>query len=323
MSTSVSRITKAMLAAGLLAVASITAPTQAADIPESDGPLVLGYLDWTGQDVTMQVAGEILRRMGYTVEFFKTTQFPLFQGTADGEIHAYLEQWLVTTRHQFEEMEGKGQLERLGLLGIDGVEGWFYPAYVEANCPGLPDWKALQKCEELFTSPETFPKGRIVDYPEELTSDSQKWADALDLEITAIPAGGEGAIIAEIKSAVARNDPVLVMFWTPHWAIQEYDMKMVVLPEFAEECESDPAWGINPNATFDCGAPRPPIIKFAWPGLKEKFPAAYHFLKNYQLSNAIQSPLMKKVDVDKEPVDEVAKQWVDENESLWEPWTKM
>ena len=318
-----SRFFTGALAAGVLAMAGSTAATQAATVPESDGPVVLGYLDWTGQDITMQIAAEILRRMGYTVEFVKTTQFPLFQATVDGEIHAYLEQWLVTSRHQFEEHESKGELERLGLLGIDGVEGWFYPDYVEADCPGLPDWKALQQCEELFASPETFPRGRVVDYPEEWTPDSQKWADALDLEITAISAGGEGAIVAEIKSAVARKEPVLVMYWTPNWAVQEYGMKMVALPEFSEECESDPSWGVNPNATFDCGAPVPPIVKFAWPGLKDKFPAAYHFLKNYQLTNEIQSPLMKRIDVDNLPVEEVARQWVDENQALWEPWTQM
>jgi glycine betaine/proline transport system substrate-binding protein len=207
---------RSRLLAGLLALASLTGGVQAAGIPESEGPLVLGKLDWTGQEITMEVAGEILRRMGYTVEFVTTTNVPLFQAVADGEIHGYLEQWLVTTRHQFKEMVGKGQLEDLGLLGLVGQEGWFYPPYVESLCPGLPNWEALKNCAAIFATPETAPKGRVVDYPEEWTSETSKWIDAFGLDLVAVAAGGEGAIMAEVKSAVARNEPVLV-FWVPTW----------------------------------------------------------------------------------------------------------
>ena len=32
---------------------------------------------------------------------------------------------------------------------------------------------------------------------------------------------------------------------------------------------------------------------------------------------------MKRIDVDNVPVEEAARQWVDENQALWEPWTQM
>ena len=34
-------------------------------------------------------------------------------------------------------------------------------------CPGLPDWSALTKpeCLKALASPETFPNGRLLDYP--------------------------------------------------------------------------------------------------------------------------------------------------------------
>jgi glycine betaine/proline transport system substrate-binding protein len=67
--------------------------TMAASVPESQDPIVIGKLDWVGQEITAEVAGEILRRMGYNVEFVQTTQVPLFQAVADGQISVYLENW--------------------------------------------------------------------------------------------------------------------------------------------------------------------------------------------------------------------------------------
>jgi glycine betaine/proline transport system substrate-binding protein len=309
------------LAATTLAVSlGLATPTLAGNIPESPDPIVLGQLDWTGQEITMKVAGEILTRMGYKVEYVTTTNVPLFQAVADGEIHAYLEQWLVTTRIQFYDMVGKGQLEDIGLLGLRGQEAWFYPSYVEAQCPGLPNWEALKGCAELFATPETAPKGRIVDYPEEWTPDTTKMVDALGLDLVPVPAGGEGAIVAEVKSAIARKDPVLVYYWEPTWAVLEYDLRAVQLPVYDEKCETEPSWGINSEKTYDCAPLVPDIKKFVWPGFKDKYPAAYKVLKAFQFTNADQAPLMKLVDVDKVPAADAAKKWVDANEAKWRPW---
>lgn len=310
-------LTKGAAALGLAAGLFAGAPAGA-----QDDTVKLALLDWTGQEIANKIAGEILTRQGYKVEYVTTTQMPLFQALADGDIDAYMEQWLVTTRVVFEEYEAKGEVVSLGLLGIEGNEGWFYPTYVEAECPGLPSWEALKECEELFAVPETYPNGRIVDYPEEWTPESQKWADALGLELTAVPAGGEGAIAAEVKSAFARNEPVLVMFWEPHWVMAEYDMTLVELPAFEEACETDPAWGVNPDATFDCGAPVPDIIKMAGAHLETEQPEVFAFLQAYTIDNATQEPLMKRVEIDGEDLDAVVTQWVDENEATWRPWVE-
>lgn len=321
MASKIGRTFAHTLAAGLFAASfGLAAPAGAGTVPESSDPIKLGLLDWTGQEITMKVAGEILTRMGYSVEYVPTTNVPLFLAVADGDIHGFLEQWLVTTRKQFLEMKSEGKLEDLGLVGIAGRETWYYPAYVEEKCPGLPQWTALKDCAELFATAETLPKGRVVDYPEEWTPDSPKWIDALGLDLVAVSAGGEGAIIAEIKSAVARQEAVLVMFWEPHWAIDEYDMKGIVFPEFEPACEEDPSWGVNPCKTFDCGAPVPDIVKFVWPDFKDKYPAAYKVLKAFQFTNADQSPMIKAVDVDGVPAEKVAKKWVDENKDRWQPW---
>jgi glycine betaine/proline transport system substrate-binding protein len=291
-----------------------------AAVPESPDPIKFVLLDWTGNHLTNHIAGEILNRMGYTVEYVTTAQAAAWQGLGEGSLHVNMEQWLVTQRVAYDELKAQGKIADLGMLGLVGREAWYYPAYVAEKCPGLPEWQAIKECAAIFETSETAPKGRLVDFPEEWTPESPQWIEAFGFDLVAIPAGGEGAIIAELKSATARQEPVLVMFYEPHWAVGEYDLKAVELPKWDAACESDPAWGPVADKTMDCYQPDPTILKVASAGFEAKYPAAAAVLKNLTFDNAAQAPLIKRVDVDGETVDAVAKAWVDENKAIWEPW---
>jgi glycine betaine/proline transport system substrate-binding protein len=310
-------------AATLAAAASLMLVTGAlaqAAVPESEDPIVIGKLDWTGQEITAEVAGEILRRMGYNVQFVQTTQVPLFQAVADGQIAVYLENWNQTSKKYYDEYTADGRIEPLGPTGLTGHEGWYYPAYVEAKCPGLPEWTALKNCAELFTTPETAPKGRILDYPAEWTPDTQQWIDALGIDFVAVPSGGEGSTAAEVKSATSREQPILLMWWEPTWLASIYDLKPVKLDAAADGCSRAKEAGITTKKAFDCDSQGIDIVKFAWPGTKDKWPAAYRFLKEFQITNEVQGPLAMAVETEGREAAEVAKEWVDQNKDVWQPW---
>lgn len=313
---------RSTLAATALALALASGPAMAASVPESPDPIVIGKLDWTGQEITAEVAGEILRRMGYTVQFVQTTQVPLFQAVADGQIHAYLENWNQTSKKYYDEYTADGRIEGLGETGLVGQEGWYYPDYVAEKCPGLPEWTALKACAEIFATPDTAPQGRILDYPAEWTPDSDAWAKAWGLDLVAVPSGGEGATAAEVKSAVARQEPLLLMWWEPTWLASIYNLKRVVLDEAGEGCKLAETAGIPTKKAFDCHSEGIDIVKFGWPGLKDKWPAAHKFLKTYQITNEQQGPLAMAVETEGRKASEVAKQWVDENEAVWKPWVE-
>jgi glycine betaine/proline transport system substrate-binding protein len=288
-------------------------------VPESKDPIVIGKLDWTGQEITAEIAGEILRRMGYSVEFVTTTNIPLFQAVADGQINVYLEQWLQATRKPFEEYESQGKLEKIGPLGLEGHEGWYYPDYVEQVCPGLPKWTALKGCEAKFATPETAPKGRFLDYAQEWHPDAPQWISLLGLDFTAVNSGGEGSTAAEVKSAIERKAPILVMSWEPTWLVAEYKLKQVQIAPDDPACKKAKETKVTLKS-MNCDAPPVEIVKFANPHFKEKYPAAYKMLKAFTITNAIQGPLMKSVDVEKQKAADAAKKWVDENEAVWKPW---
>ena len=71
---------------------------------------------------------------------------------------------------------------------------------------------------------------------------------------------------------------------------------------------------------MDCYQPDPTILKVATAGFEKKYPAAAAVLQKITFDNATQAPLIKRVDIDGETVEAVAKSWVDENKAVWEPW---
>ena len=67
-----------------------------------------------------------------------------------------------------DEATATGKVENLGETGMSAIEEWWYPEYMKEKCPGLPDWEALKKCAEQFSTPETAPKGRYLGGPGDL-----------------------------------------------------------------------------------------------------------------------------------------------------------
>lgn len=295
---------------------------QAQSVPESEDPIVLSKLDWTGQFVTTEVAAEILRRMGYTVEVLQTTQVPMIAALEEGQITASLENWHQALAAQYDEATEAGRIEKLGPTGLIGSDGWYYPAYLEETCPGLPDWTALKDCSELFATAETGAQGRLLDYPAEWNPDAQAWIDATGLDLVAVPSGGEGSTAAEVRSATARDEPILLQWWEPTWIVTEFDLHRVRLDEAGEACGLAKAAGIETRKSFDCTGGVIEISKLVWPGLKDKWPAAYRFLEQYQMTNEWQGPMAMAVETEGRSPEEVALEWVDQNEAVWRPWVE-
>jgi glycine betaine/proline transport system substrate-binding protein len=323
MSKSRSLILRCALAAAVIAVAFVAPPAIAQNVPESADPIKLALNEWTGQHISTKVAGELLKKMGYNVEYITAGYYPQLSAISDGGITATMEIWDTNVGEGFFVQVENGELEVIGDLGLDAGNGWVYPKYVQEQCPGLPDWQALKDCTDIFQSPETHPSGRFVGYPADWgnTFDADRFK-ALGLSFVEVPAGSEGALIAEIQGAVARKAPLLIHFWWPHWIYSEVEIGRVELPPYDDACVEDPSWGLNPEATYDCAFKKDRVLKVVWPGTKDKWPTAYRFLKNLQVTNDVEEPLMKAVDVDGRDLDEVVHEWIETNRSRWQPWVE-
>ena len=101
---------------------------------------------------------------------------------------------------------------------------------MEQVCPGLPDWNALNKpeCIQALATPETSPNGRLLDYPADWGSRAATIIKpTTTCSYTAVPAGSEGALVAELEASEAAKTPLVMMFWGPHYALAEVDVGWV------------------------------------------------------------------------------------------------
>ena len=110
---------------------------------ESADPIKLTLHDWTGQLITTQIMGEVLKKAGYNVEYVQADYLAQFAGLETGDLHVAMEIWETTGREAMDAATATGNVEVLGPTGMQAKEEWWYPSYMKEKCPGLPNWEAL------------------------------------------------------------------------------------------------------------------------------------------------------------------------------------
>ena len=291
---------------------------------ESQDPIKITLHDWTGQFITSKIMGEVLKKAGYNVEYVQADYLAQFAGLKTGDLTLAMEIWATTGQEALDEAVGSGKVENLGETGMVAKEEWWFPEYMKEKCPGLPNWEALkdEACAEAFSIPETAPKGRYLSGPVTWGGFDEERVEALDLPFEVVHAGTDAALFAELESAYQRQAPIMLWIYSPHWAPAKYKGEWVEFPPYEPACYTDPAWGINPDATHDCGKPTGPIWKAGWAGIKDKWPGAYSAIKAFNISSDEMNTMVGEVDLDGKEVDAVVAEWVAANEARWQEWLK-
>jgi len=299
------------LAASALAVGAILASGTAmgAELGDTSDPIKLAVLEWTGAQVSTQIAGMVLEKAGYTVEYVTAGSFPQYSGLSDGTLSATVEIWSNNVGDIYPRALEAGDIENIGSLGLETREGWAYPKFMEEICPGLPDWAALKDptCAAALATTDTLPYGRLLDYPADWGSRSAEIIADNDLPLRAVPAGSEGAMLAELRASVATKSPLLLMFWAPHHVLAEIDLGWLDMPP----CASD-----DPDKCVQL----PEVEKVVWSGFADKWPAGYEILKSLQVTSSAQEQMMAAILEDGQPLEEVVAAWVEANPDVWQPW---
>jgi glycine betaine/proline transport system substrate-binding protein len=289
---------------------------------ESTDPIKLTLHDWTGQLITTQLMGEVLKAAGYNVEYVQADYLAQFAGLETGDLHVAMEIWETTGREAMDAATATGNVVNVGPTGMQAKEEWWYPIYMKELCPGLPNWEALKDpaCAEAFGTAETLPNGRYLGGPVTWGGFDEERVEALDLPFEVIHAGTDAALFAELESAVQRQAPILLWVYAPHWAPAKYEGEWIEFPEYTAECYTDPAWGSNPDLAYDCGKPFGDIWKVAWTGVSEKWPGAYSAIEAFSIDNDDMGAMITEVDLNGKTVDQVVADWMAANEATWQGW---
>ena len=305
----------------LLSVAAVIA-AGAASAQESTDPIKLTLHDWTGQLITTQLMGEVLKQAGYNIDYVQADYLAQFAGLETGDLHVAMEMWETTGRDAMDAATATGKVENFGATGMKAKEEWWYPLYMKEKCPGLPDWNALMEpaCAEAFATAETAPKGRYLGGPVTWGGFDDERVEALGLPFEVIHAGTDAALFAELESAYQRQAPVMLWIYAPHWAPAKYQGEWVEFPEYTAECYNDAAWGSNPDMAYDCGKPFGEIWKVGWAGVKDKWPGAYAAIKAFNIENGEMGAMITEVDLNGQSVEQVVADWMAKNEPRWKAW---
>lgn len=304
-------IALAALALGMTQAAS-------AELGAKDDPIKIPINEWTGQHLSAHILGQLLEKVGYKVEYVTAGAVPQFAAMQTGDLHVQPETWENNVGDIYPKAVEAGEIVIVGSEGLSAREGWIYPPYMKEKCPGLPDWKALYDCAQAFGTAETFPNGRLVTYPADWGTREKDLIDKIKLPFTPVAGGSEGAMVAELKAAYDAKEPIIMMFWEPHWIHAQYKFDWVNWPTDPKECEEKA--GLPAGSMDVCGFHQAKVLKTVWKGFKDKWPAGYKLIEQFQMSNDQQNPLILEVDSKGRKLEDVAAEWIKANEAIWKPW---
>ncbi|WP_405446310.1 ABC transporter permease/substrate binding protein [Streptomyces achromogenes] len=185
----------------------------------------IGYIPWDEGIASTFLWKEILRERGFKVSTTQYAAGPLYTGLATGQLDFQTDSWLPTTHAEYWKKYG-GQLDDLGK--------WYGPTSLELSVPSYV--KDVNSLADLKEHASEFD-GKIIGIEPSAGMMSLLKSTVLKkygLEGTYdVVDGSTPAMLAELKRAYARHQPVLVTLWSPHWAYSDYDLKKLEDPEGA------------------------------------------------------------------------------------------
>ena len=283
-------------------------------------PIRLAVNDWAGQRISTTIMGEVLSSAGFQVAYVETPYRGELEQLAAGTIDVAMEIWSTTLREPFEAAVAAGHVADLGESGMTAREGWWYPAYMEARCPGLPDWRALNTCAAEFATDTSTPRGFYLGGPADWGGFDEERIAALGLNFVMAHAASDTDLNDALAGAVAAEAPIILWVYAPHWTATRFDGSFVAFPPYEPACYTDASWGVNPNRKYDCAKPSGPIWKAASPMFVAASPDAAAIVGNFTITNEEMAALDAAVEIDGRTTHDVVSEWMAENESRWRAW---
>lgn len=301
--------TAAVLAIGLV-LAACTGGTGGTPKPTVN----IAINPWVGYEANAAVIGHLLEEeLGYPVEYKELAEQVSWEGFESGDVDVIAENWGHEDLKEI-YIDQKEVAVPAGSTGIDGIIGWFVPPWMVEEYPDITDWENLNTYAELFRTSESGDQGQLLlGDPSFVTSD-QGIINGLDLDFKVVYAGSEAALIEAFRKAEENRTPLIGYFYSPQWFLNEVPLVEVKLPPYTEGCDADPE-----NIT--CGyAPYSPLDKIISKRLEDNAPDAAQLVKNFQWTAEHQNTVSDYITNDGMSREEAAKQWVEDNESVWKPW---
>jgi glycine betaine/proline transport system substrate-binding protein len=190
------------------------------------------------------------------------------------------------------------------------------PKYLVDAHPELATWQGLNQDAAMFATTESGNQGQLLDGDSSYTTYDGEIIKALGLNYKVVYAGSETAEITALKQASAKQAPILMYFWTPHWAVAKYNLVPVKLPDVTPACDTAAA---NGGAGYACAYPQDTLYKAFNADLQTNAPQAFALLSAMNFTNDDQNAMGVAIAAGGDPAT-VVKKWMADNPSTWQPW---
>ncbi|MCX5241751.1 ABC transporter permease/substrate binding protein [Streptomyces prunicolor] len=209
---------------GVFGSSSATKATSATDVGKGKN-ITIGYIPWDEGIASTFLWKEILEERGYKVTTTQYAAGPLYTGLATGQVDFQTDSWLPTTHAEYWKKYGK-QLDDLG--------SWYGSTSLELTVPAY--MKDVNTLADLKTHASEFggkitgiePSAGMMGLLKTKVLKEYGLQGSYD-----VVDGSTPAMLAELKRAYAKKQPIVVTLWSPHWAYSDYKLKKLKDPKNA------------------------------------------------------------------------------------------
>jgi glycine betaine/proline transport system substrate-binding protein len=187
--------------------------------------LSIGYIPWDEGVASTFLWKEILEQRGYQVDAKQFDAGPLYTSLAQGTVDFETDSWLPTTHAQYWKKYGSK---------LDDLGSWYGRTSLELSVPSY--MKGVDSLDDLKGKAATF-QGKITGIESSagemaLLKSKVLKAYGLDKQYKVVDSSTP-AMLAELKRAYSKKEPIVVTLWSPHWAYNDYQLKKLKDPKGA------------------------------------------------------------------------------------------
>ncbi|POX54032.1 glycine/betaine ABC transporter permease [Streptomyces sp. Ru71] len=187
--------------------------------------VTIGYIPWDEGIASTYLWKEVLEQRGFQVEAKQLDAGPLYTSLAAGNIDFQTDAWLPTTHAQYWKKYGSQ---------VDDLGTWYGPTSLELSVPAY--MKDVDSLADL--------KGKAGRFGGKITGIESSAGEmallkskvlkeyGLDKEYKVVDSSTP-AMLAELKRAYSKKEPIAVTLWSPHWAYNDYRLKKLKDPKGA------------------------------------------------------------------------------------------
>ncbi len=279
--------------ATFLTFAACSSGGQKADKKGEDGDskkseeISILYPNWEEGIAFTHLAQAALLDKGYNVKVTPLEPGPIYASLAKGDADVMMDAWLPNTHADYWAKYGD-KLEKIGESFSGGTTGLVVPQYVDVN-----------SIAELNDHVDKF-NGEIIGIGSGagIHGNTEKAIEKYDLDYKQITSSSP-AMLASLKRAYDKEEPIIITGWKPHFMFTDYDLKYLEDPK-----------GIFPKDV--CA-----IVTRT--NFKKERPVVGEFLSNFNMEEMKLYDLMAEIKDGRDPLT-AAKKWYNDHKTLVESW---